>query len=112
MSPQCRMKRSTTAGSFFLSVVSVMTEISDRNRPPSRSIWSHPSLRAQDHAVRRRPAVAAAGAFRDEARQGAFERSQFDEFAANLIETTLGKLPRIGAGAAAIEQRQQCADLF
>jgi hypothetical protein len=30
MSPQCRMNRSTAAGSFFLAVVSVMTEISDR----------------------------------------------------------------------------------
>src|ERR1700712_3553356 len=29
MSPQCRMNRSTAAGSFFLSVVSVITEISD-----------------------------------------------------------------------------------
>src|SRR5262245_4802522 len=29
MSPQCRMKRSTAAGSFFLPVISVMTEISD-----------------------------------------------------------------------------------
>src|SRR5579864_3142943 len=36
MSPQWRMKRSTTAGSFFLSVISVMTEISDQKSSLSR----------------------------------------------------------------------------
>src|SRR6185312_8132518 len=92
--------------------VSVITEISDRKSRRSRSIWSHPSVRAQDHAVRSRSAVAAGGAFADEARQGAFERTQPGEFAADLIETTLRKPPRIGAGAAAVEQRQQRADLL
>src|ERR1700709_2840513 len=36
MSPQCSTKRSTAAGSFFLAVVSVMTEISDENGCMSR----------------------------------------------------------------------------
>src|SRR5256885_9156849 len=36
MSPQCRMNRSTATGSFFLAVVSVITEISDVTAKKSR----------------------------------------------------------------------------
>src|SRR5581483_1120532 len=39
MSPQCRMKRSTAAGSFFFPVISVMTEISDRRDCVSSAAW-------------------------------------------------------------------------
>src|SRR4029077_16268643 len=36
-SPHCRMKRWTAGGNFFLSVISVMTEISDRTEQMSRA---------------------------------------------------------------------------
>src|SRR5262245_14849740 len=108
------MKRSTTAGSFFFPVVSVITEISDRKRQPSRPIWSHPAglIRPQDHAVRRWPAVATAGAFRDEAGQGSFECPQLGELTAHIPEAALGKQARIGAGAAAVDQREQRTNFF
>src|SRR4051794_1992193 len=37
ISPQCRINRSTAAGSFFLSVVSVITETSDETERMSRA---------------------------------------------------------------------------
>src|SRR5262249_26778753 len=38
MSPQCRMKRSTTAGSFFLAVVSFIKKIIEKMRGKSSAV--------------------------------------------------------------------------
>src|SRR5882757_7797571 len=60
MSPQCRMNRSTAAGSFFLSVVSVITEISDITAWKSSAIGRCPGIRPETIILKPLPAAPSA----------------------------------------------------
>src|SRR5580704_12792899 len=70
ISPQCRMNRSTAAGSFFLTVVSVITEISDKREQLSSHMQVVPRNEKAPHEAgllhfwrsRYLPARAGAGA--------------------------------------------------
>src|ERR1700744_2424671 len=119
MSPQCRMKRSTTAGSFFLSVVSVITEISDSPEPMSRRkcaarhpvLMQLPLLGLNDHAVRGGTAFAGRGTCGDQGSNGPLQCLKLGQLLAQLAEMSLRELARLAAGRAVLHQRQQCANL-
>src|ERR1700759_2801758 len=118
MSPQCRMKRSTAGGSFFLSVVSVITEISDRTGRMSRakmaallSGFDAALLRLNDHAVRRGTAFAARGTCRHQRGDDSFQCLKLAELLAEIAEMPLRKLACLATGAAVLHQGQQRANL-
>src|SRR6516164_847743 len=112
MSPHCRMKRWTAGGSFFLSVISVITEISDKTGRMSRADARKMATVAimangcegtslfdlQDHAIGRGPAVADRGAGRHQRGDGPLQRRKLGKPVAQGRKMPFRELARLAAG--------------